>query len=609
VAAGAGERGVGSPWARDVAILTGATAVLYGVLCWHPMLGSYPRYVLSAKEMVRDGDWIVPHLSYVPYLEKPILLYWFAAACRLLLGTSRAAVLLPSGLAALGSVLLTYAFGRALRSPGFGLAAGLMLLLSAQFLVMSTMLTTDPLFSSWVLLAAFAYWRHRSARGRGWVWIFWVAVALGWLTKGPLAMVFAALSIGGYLALEGGWRGLWRGAWALRPVSGLLVVALVNLPWHWLVWQRDPRFLEMFYLRINLGGFYDESVNHPGPFWYYVPAVLVAFLPWSFVGAAALGIQVGRSVGRAVRERASALQSSRSPSSRAEVRPDLRLFLTSTVLFPFLFLSLSASKLDTYILPLVPSMMLLAADALWARADAPPAWMRWGSAVQAAVLTTLVVLALCFFRERLGIESISKPGWSLLVASLVLWLGGMFLCAVEASRGRVLRGMALAGVSGALALAVLLPNVERISPDIYAGRLARELRLRAGPEDRIVLSHKCVQDYTIVLELDRRPGILDETRELSMGHFTEVTPRERPLPRDIHDVSALNLPENPWLYSWPRLTAEWRGKERVWLFCSEKEAERLRAEGLTGHELGRSQKIVLLTNQALPAPGKPEVGG
>ena len=50
-------------------------------------LGSYSlkepdegRYAEIPREMVETGDYIVPHLNYVRYFEKPPLLYWVTAA-------------------------------------------------------------------------------------------------------------------------------------------------------------------------------------------------------------------------------------------------------------------------------------------------------------------------------------------------------------------------------------------------------------------------------------------------------------------------------------------------------------------------------------------------
>ncbi len=600
-------------WGRDLAILCTATALLYGILCWHPLMGSYPRYVLSAREMVESGDWVVPRLCYVPYFEKPILIYWISAACQLLFGTSSFAIHLPSGIAALISVVSTYALGRKFRSPDFGLAAALMLLASAQFLVMTTMLTCDPLFASWLTLAWLAFWLHDREPQRRWIWLFWVALALAWLTKGPLALVLVGLSLAGFFLLSGGWRALWSEAWKLRPFAGLGVIALINLPWHALVWQRDPRFLEMFYLRINVRGLYDEKINHPGPFWYYVGVTAGSLLPWAFLGTAAMCVGAWQSIARAVRDRCRDFSAATSSEPRAASTftndPERgRLYLACMVVFPLLFLSASASKLATYLLPLLPGIVLLAADVIVSRAPRPPAWLRWSAAVQAALFVLAIGGALALFRERIPWDKLQPAGRPLFYSAVALFLGGMVWGAVLLVRRRVLAGMWISGAGMVLGLCVLLPRIDRAVRTIYAEELAHQALMLATPDDRIVVSEHCVQDYTITWALKRRAGVLGKPRELSMGHFTEVTPTSTPLPEDLTTVRLETLAQNPWLYDLPKLEREWREPRRMWFFANcyseqdpRDEVEHLRAAGLSIFEIGRVENVALLTNQPLPA--------
>jgi len=47
----------------------------YGL--WEP---DEARYAEIAREMLALHNFIVPHLNYVPYIEKPPLLYWLTAS-------------------------------------------------------------------------------------------------------------------------------------------------------------------------------------------------------------------------------------------------------------------------------------------------------------------------------------------------------------------------------------------------------------------------------------------------------------------------------------------------------------------------------------------------
>ncbi len=587
--------------AFDLAWISAATLIVYAVLCRHPYLGSYPRYVLSAREMAEGGDWIVPHLAGVPYFEKPILTYWISAACQLLFGTSGFAIHLTSGIAAWISVACVYELGRDLRGRRFGLFAASMLLASAQFMVMSTILTTDPLLASWLTLSWLAYWKIRCERGARWTWIFWSALGLAWLTKGPLALVLTALSIGGYTLIQGGARGVFRELARLKTLRGLLLLVLINAPWHVLVWMRDPRFLEMFYVRINWRGLFDKNINHPGPPWYYLPQILVALLPWAIPGAIALGLSVWANFWKPLRARGRAIFS----APTREARDDERLYLACVLVFPLLFLSASSSKLGTYLLPLVPSIILLASDRFWSAIDARPKWLAWSSVAQALIFVIAVLGAVLLRTKFDALRELDDAGWTLAVRGLSLFVGGLVVFALNVWRGRIIGGLAFAGVASFAALALLLPNADTIAPNNYGEGLARIVAAHAQPNDAIVVTDDCVQDYTITLALRRRAAVVDHARELGMGHFTEVTPIDRALPDDPYQVSGANLPENTWLYTWPRVAEEWKSAKRVWLFGrldddqARDVAAKLKKLGLDYFVIGTAKGTQLLSNRPL----------
>src|SRR5258706_12684274 len=82
-------------------------------------------YATIALEMLKGGDWLVPRLNGLPYVEKPPLYFWLTALTFWGVGPSEWATRLWSALAALGTVLLTCRIGRRLYGSGAGLLAGL----------------------------------------------------------------------------------------------------------------------------------------------------------------------------------------------------------------------------------------------------------------------------------------------------------------------------------------------------------------------------------------------------------------------------------------------------------------------------------------------------
>ncbi len=633
---------------RDAALLTLAVAVVYAATSDHPALGSSNRYVESCREMVELRDWVVPHLAYVPYFEKPILTYWLGAICQLLFGGGNVAAQLPSGLAALVSVLAAWALGTRLFGTAVGLGAGLLLLGGGLFLATSSVLTTDPILSACLAACWWTWWCWEDGRLAGapanrWIWGFWLALGLGFLAKGPIALVIAGAGIGGYAFLAGGLKGIFATLWAMRPLAGLVVIAAINLPWSIAVWQRDPRFLEFFYVRINFQAFFDGSVNHPGPPWYYIPVLAGALMPFSLVVLPVLGACLWRAVADAVtRLRRGGIDAAPhvTPVDAAERLRRGRLFLASAVLFPLAFFSVSASKLGTYPMPLFAPIALIVADAL----SAWPFRRRWWvslagfSAVALLVILILAPAAVSVIRQAVhddrlavisfcgltwrpndtDVQTLRNIDWSWLPALAVM--AGVFMAFLAASAWASLRkcspgwSLALLGTGFAVVAAVMLPHADDIIRDLDGSRMIAVIRAHGGDlagtpvaeHDRVILHETVVHDYELVHALGRRAYIFSSCRELGMGHFAEVTPPTTPLPDkgqpipDPYAVSGENLPANAWLYPLQRLKDEWNGPRRLWLVGKTELLDQLTAAGLTFHRIDNARRTILVSNRSDP---------
>ena len=92
-----------------------------------------PRFALVAQDMLRTGDWLIPRVGGDLYADKPPLFFWLIAVATSLTGSLRVGFLLPSLLAGLGTLLLTYDLLRRVRGREVGLAAAFVLLLTFQF--------------------------------------------------------------------------------------------------------------------------------------------------------------------------------------------------------------------------------------------------------------------------------------------------------------------------------------------------------------------------------------------------------------------------------------------------------------------------------------------
>jgi len=210
------------------------------------------RYAEVAREMIELDDWLVSHLWYQPHLDKPPLTYWSVAVSLWLFGRNEWAVRLPLALAGISGVWVSYLFGRALGGERVGVWSALILQSSLLYFVMARMLTTDMLLTQCIAWAVYCFWQswrsldadapmtgQREKTFFAWHLGGWCMVALGFLTKGPIALVVPILALTALLIC--GRRDVARRRVLLRgAIGGLFLFGAVIAPWFWLVFERVP---------------------------------------------------------------------------------------------------------------------------------------------------------------------------------------------------------------------------------------------------------------------------------------------------------------------------------------------------------------------------------
>ena len=315
-----------------------------------------PRYASVAREMAESGDWITPRLYGQPWFEKPPLYYWAAAISFKLFGVSETSARLPCAVFAL---LATLALAwLAWRLYDAETARWLLLLLptTVAMIGFSHAAATDMPFSAMLTVAMvfggdlaglvrsndlasarpITFFRSSTSLTS---FLFGFFLGLATLAKGPAAII-----------LCGGAIFLWalftkRRRDSLRLVNPVTIAAfaITALPWYILCARRNPDFFRIFIIEHNFKRYLTPEFQHIQPFWYYVPILLLAVLPWTLLLIPA-AVELARSF--------------RDPSEGAK-----NIFLASWAVFPCFFFSLSHSKLPGYILPAIPPLMLLCASA------------------------------------------------------------------------------------------------------------------------------------------------------------------------------------------------------------------------------------------------------
>jgi 4-amino-4-deoxy-L-arabinose transferase-like glycosyltransferase len=470
-------------------------------------------YVETPREMMERGDYLFPTFNYEPRLNKPVLSYWIVAGFYALFGVSPGVQRIPIALGGVALVLVAFLLGRAAwgapgsahgpggggapRSPSkgesaravdAGLVAAAGLAASPRLLVFARRIFIDIYITLFMALALlfFALAERQPGRRRLWLALMYVAVGLGTLTKGPVAIVLPALAFFLYLLVH---RELGR-IREMMIVPGILILAAIVVPWYAALYQRDGwTYIASFVLGENVARFTDGvGVNaERGPL-FYIPVVFSDAFPWSLLlPAAAMMWYADRRRGDA--------------SSAQRVRTLLWLWILVIVGF----FSLSEAKQDLYIFPIVPAVAALGgvtlvralgAGSLESRLGAAT---RWGLIAAGVVLLVLGIGIIFVFRGAAAGEGegIQLPG--ALAVGILAFCGGLatMLASASAQTGRALTlaVLTLAAANWAIVVRVL-PAFEIYKP---VPGLARVLAGRLLPDDTVATYNVAVPSLVYYL--------------------------------------------------------------------------------------------------------------
>ncbi len=243
------------------------------------------RYGEIPREMLATGDWIVPHLNYVNYLEKPPLAYWITALGYKIFGVGEWPARLPNAAYYLATCVMIFWWGKFSFGRSAAFRASWMYATALLPLLLGRFLTLD--FALTFFLSAALFLIGRAETGRGGtksILAGWLCAGLATLVKGPVAVVFCVAAVLAYRASNRIWPIRAESRVAGPPMkwhtAGLILAAAVCLPWFYAMSRRVPEFLRFFIIDQHFRRF--GGAEHAAPFWFYVPVLIVGFFPWTW---------------------------------------------------------------------------------------------------------------------------------------------------------------------------------------------------------------------------------------------------------------------------------------------------------------------------------------
>jgi 4-amino-4-deoxy-L-arabinose transferase-like glycosyltransferase len=288
--------------ARRVAAISALAALTLGVGLGGAGRLTYHEAIIAqaAREMVATGDWLTPTIGGRPWLEKPPLAMWLAAASASVFGgVSETAARAPAALAAALLSLAVAGFAARRFGPAAGLLAGLIQLTTVWTVVRGRLAEADILLAALVVGSDVAFDRLRGggdsdpAPRAGARWAFFALLGLTCLAKG---VGFGAVMVLATVAAVVVWDRDVEALRRLRSPGGWALAAAVGLTWPVLVAVRRPAVLSLWFLHVS-----DRLAAEPRQFvgqtfWTFTFTLLGGLLPWMPLAAAGAVLSLRRTL-------------------------------------------------------------------------------------------------------------------------------------------------------------------------------------------------------------------------------------------------------------------------------------------------------------------------
>ena len=532
--------------------------LIYGLLWFgtlnyrHLIPSDEGRYAEIAREMLVTGDWITPRYNGYKYFEKPPLQAWATAAAFQVFGIGDWQARLWTALTGFLTIVLVGYTGARIFNVRAGWLSAVVLASSPMWIISGHFNSLDMGLSSFLVAALcsllISQTSHNKNSCRNWMWACWFFMALATLSKGLIGAAIPALVFIAYSISTWDWK-IWTRS---RLFSGAILFLMITAPWFVLVAERNPEFLEFFFIHEHLQRFTQDAHSRTGPIYYFAPLLLIGLLPWV--------LQMPGALIQAWTER------------RREFSPSWLLACWFVVIFAFF--SASHSKLPGYIIPVFPALALIIGKYLdrllghtntmalpWklqtlgfsilgligfffldviskqARPDEIEAYSQYINWVVVALIALVSFCAYAAWQsKRNGIQSI------------VSFACGFFLCTIIAGTGHESLGRAVSGID----------LVERVKASI--------------PEKVNFYSVRLL-DHTIPFYLGRTMIMVESPDELEFG---------------------VNQEPDLWIPSLDAFIARWQDDQTAYALMVPEQFDALKARNFPMQEVDRDSRRVIV---------------
>ncbi len=455
---------VGRSHARAAAFLIALSLLAFipGFFQIPPVDRDEARFAQATKQMIESGDYVDIRFQEESRYKKPVGIYWLQSVvvnAANAVGVRRATVSIgayriPSLLGAIGAVLLTYWAALGFVSRRAALLAGIMMASCFLLGVEARLAKTDAALLATCVAAMGALGRAYLAeqgitRTASHPWllpaVFWTALAVGALIKGPLILMFVGLAIATLAIVD---RSAPRYLLRLKPLPGIAWLILLVLPWFIAIIMRSG----MTFFSQSVGDDMLAKVgtgqeSHGMPPGYYLVLFWVTFFP----GAILAGLAI--------------------PAIWAVRREPGAKFLLAWIVPAWIVFEIVATKLPHYVLPLYPAIAILIAGVIDHHGLSSRLWLTRGTVWWLLITTTItavIITANVIVGQQLGFLAWPFAALAIIFAFRAWWLYGQ-----DGAEHALLRGAAAAVFLSIATFGATIPRLPQLFPGAQVARYLR----------------------------------------------------------------------------------------------------------------------------------------
>lgn len=233
-----------------------------------------------AREMMETGRYDYPTFNYELRTDKPPLHYFFMIASYKLFGVNPWAARFFSAIFGALTVLLVFHYGSKFHDKSSALWSAVVLLASVHFQLQHHLAVPDPyliFFVTWSVLLFYSFIVTKKSK---YIYLMYSAIALGFLSKGPVSIVIPGLIFIIFLFITK--RFNLTTIKSFYPIAGLSIMLVIAAPWFLAVhFRTEGEWTRQFFLLHNLNRYTNEFEGHGGTFLITIIYTLIGMLPFS----------------------------------------------------------------------------------------------------------------------------------------------------------------------------------------------------------------------------------------------------------------------------------------------------------------------------------------